>query len=146
MADQINIVNLPPTQYLVLEVLAARTRTGEHLWTFPSNLGPALRALEDASLISTMNGIAPASIRARLTETGRAYALKSNYAPPVIEMLTKALELLHDFADDDACHFDHHGDCQSHGSIRGTCRNALIKDLLDWHATDTAPYAGGEGR
>ena len=36
--------SLPPTQYLVLEVLAARARLGEACWTFPSRLKPALNA------------------------------------------------------------------------------------------------------
>lgn len=92
MTDQVNIANLPPTQYLVLEVLAARARTGEHLWTFPSNLGPALHALENVGLISTMHGVAPASIRARLTETGRAYTLKSNYVTPVDDIYDAAFD------------------------------------------------------
>ena len=28
--------SLPPTQYLVLDVLAARYRLGENAWTFPA--------------------------------------------------------------------------------------------------------------
>lgn len=92
MADQINIVGLPPTQYLVLEVLAARARTGEYLWTFPSNLGPALRALESAGLISTMHGVAPASLRARLTDIGRSYVLKGDYVPPLAQQVLDAVE------------------------------------------------------
>ncbi len=46
--------------------------------------------------------------------------------------LSTAVDLLRDEVDDEPCRFDHHGDCQEHGSIRGTCRMARIKDLLDW--------------
>lgn len=92
VADQVNIVNLPPTQYLVLEVLAARARTGEALWTFPSNLGPALRALEANGLITTMHGITAMSIRASLTDTGRGYTLKGDYVTPLARKALDAVE------------------------------------------------------
>jgi hypothetical protein len=74
---------LPPTQYLVLEVLAARHRSGEHMWTFPSRLGPALRALEHAGLVSVMHGIAPRTLRARLTEAGEDASMSAVYNKPV---------------------------------------------------------------
>ena len=35
---------LPPTQQLVLEVLGARSRLGENVWTFASRLGQALES------------------------------------------------------------------------------------------------------
>ena len=39
-----DIDGLPPTQYLVMGVLAARARLGEPYWTFPSRLRPTMRA------------------------------------------------------------------------------------------------------
>lgn len=84
--------DLPPTQFLVMEVLAARARTGETLWTFPASLADALRRLEERGLISLMHGIAPASMRARLTEAGRKHSLKPDYVPPVVEIYDTAFD------------------------------------------------------
>lgn len=92
MADPIDIDNLPPTQYLVMEVLAARARTGESLWTFPSNLAVPLRSLEQLGLVSVMHGVAPASLRARLTETGKSCVLKPDFVPPVVQQVLDAVE------------------------------------------------------
>jgi hypothetical protein len=76
------MAELPPTQYLVMEVLAARTRLGETLWPFPNSVSPALDALEKLGLISTMSGNQPYSRRARLTDAGREHSLKPGYLPP----------------------------------------------------------------
>jgi len=74
---------LPPTQYLVLEVLAARHRLGENLWPFRSTLAPALRRLEQLGLVWTMHGSVENTVRAGLTEAGRDAVLSSTYIPPV---------------------------------------------------------------
>lgn len=74
---------LPPTQYLALEVLAARHRLGEHLWTFPTNIRPALEALALAGLVGWKGGATHGTVRAWLTETGRAAVLAGSYSPPV---------------------------------------------------------------
>ena len=92
MAEPLDIDNLPPTQYLVLEVLAARARTGEVLWTFPSHLAVPLRALEDRGLVSVMHGVAPGSLRARLTEIGKAHVLKGDYVSPLAQQVLDAVE------------------------------------------------------
>lgn len=84
--------DLPPTQYLVMEVLAARARTGEALWNFPSNLAVPLRALEDLGLVSVMHGVAPASLRARLTDAGRKHVLKPDYVTPLDEVYDTAFD------------------------------------------------------
>lgn len=49
------MTDLPPTQYLVMEVLAARHRTGEPYWTFPSSLRQTLDALVRADLVDAFN-------------------------------------------------------------------------------------------
>lgn len=82
MADPIDVDRLPPTQYLVLEVLAARHRTGEQLWPFPSRVRPALVALEHLGLIQTMHGNVPHTLRARLTEPGLRAVISPTYVPP----------------------------------------------------------------
>jgi len=73
---------LPPTQFLVLEVLGARHRLGENLWPFRSTLVPALRALEQLGLVWTMHGSVENTVRAGLTETGRDAVLSCEYVPP----------------------------------------------------------------
>lgn len=78
----VDVDSLPPTQYLILEVLAARWRTGEELWTFPSSLRPAVRALADLGLVGELNGITPKTVRVRLTEAGKTAALSEDYQPP----------------------------------------------------------------
>lgn len=82
MAEPFDVDALPPTQYLVMEVLAARARTGEPYWTFPSNLAIPLRALEGHGLVIVMHGVTQGTIRARLTETGRSAVLSPDYVPP----------------------------------------------------------------
>lgn len=86
------MADLPPTQYLVMEVLAARARTGESLWTFPSNLAVPLRALEERGLISVMHGIVQNTVRARLTDAGRAECLKGDYVTPLARKALEAVE------------------------------------------------------
>jgi hypothetical protein len=78
------MADLPPTQYLVMEVLAARHRLGETLWTFPSNLRQTMEQLARQQLIGWKSGVAPASIQAWLTDTGRAEVLKPDYVPPIL--------------------------------------------------------------
>ncbi|GIE46382.1 MarR family transcriptional regulator [Actinoplanes lobatus] len=75
--------DLPPTQYLVMEVLAARYRLGEQAWTFPSTLRPVMQALAEKQLIGWKSGTAPASILAWLTDAGRKHSLMPGYVPPI---------------------------------------------------------------
>lgn len=64
--------DLPPVQYLVMEVLAARARLGERYWTFPVRLRPALNALRERGLIWWRSAPTPGDVQAYLTETGRS--------------------------------------------------------------------------
>lgn len=81
-AATIDVDTLPPTQYLILEVLAARYRTGESTWTFPSRLKPALDALSAAGLIVWKRGFEPGTALAWFTDAGRAAATSGTYVPP----------------------------------------------------------------
>lgn len=49
--------DLTPTEHLVLDVLSARRRLGENLWTFPAQLTPTLRRLESKGYIGWKGGI-----------------------------------------------------------------------------------------
>lgn len=82
--EPLDVDNLAPTHYLILEVLAARYRLGEALWTFPSRpaIVVALDKLADLDLVGWKGGVAPKTVRVWLTETGRKAALSETYEPP----------------------------------------------------------------
>jgi DNA-binding MarR family transcriptional regulator len=71
--------HLTPTEELVLDVLAARYRTGAHLWTLDSRVAPAVRRLEAAGLVTSIHGITDNTIRASLTAAGRAAWLSATW-------------------------------------------------------------------
>ncbi len=76
----VDVDRLPPTQYLILEVLAARHRSGEGHWTFPARLTPAARRLEAADLVRLRS--TPEGFEASLTAAGRAAVLSDMYTSP----------------------------------------------------------------
>lgn len=71
-----------PTKHLVLDVLAARHRTGEPYWTLPRTLKRQLDQLEAAGLVSVL-GSTGDGYRVRLTDAGMVEALDLSYGPPV---------------------------------------------------------------
>jgi hypothetical protein len=81
-AAPVDTDSLPPTQYLVLEVLAARHRTGETTWSFPTSVERALLALQSAGLVDTFGSTRPKTVRVRLTEAGKTAVLSDTYHPP----------------------------------------------------------------
>lgn len=76
---------LPPTQYLILEVLAARYRTGETVWTFPAKLRPQMEALERAGLIRWKSGVVYGTVLAWFTEQGQSASISPTYVSPNAE-------------------------------------------------------------
>lgn len=83
MSADIDTDALPPTQYLILEVLAARWRLGEPFWTFPDRLKPAARALQQAGLVWTNSSPTPRCFQVSFTDAGRNAAMSDSYSPPV---------------------------------------------------------------
>lgn len=79
--DSVDTDRLPPTQYLILEVLAARYRTGEQVWTFPTRFRGALRGLAYTGLVAYKSGVVGRTYLAWLTEAGKTSALSSDYHP-----------------------------------------------------------------
>lgn len=76
--------DLPATQYLLLETLAARYRLGEMLWTFPRKQGVtrALDALSRAGLVHYDSGVVEGTWLASLTDQARREMFDGPYTPP----------------------------------------------------------------
>lgn len=72
-----------PTEDLVMEVLAARYRLGESIWTFDSRHARTLNRLAERGLVRTMHGIVEKSVRAFLTEKGIEAYIDEHYVPPI---------------------------------------------------------------
>jgi DNA-binding MarR family transcriptional regulator len=81
---------LPPTQYLVLEVLGARYRLGETMWTFPTSCTKAVAELEKLGLVTSMHGVTEHTFRVSLTEIAIGAMLSGTYLPPAFERERKA--------------------------------------------------------
>jgi len=73
---------LPPMQSLMLEVLAARYRFGEQIWTFESRLKRYAQALENLGLVGWKSGIVEKTILVWLTNDGKSSVLSDTYIPP----------------------------------------------------------------
>lgn len=73
-----------PTEELILEVLAARHRTGEARWTFDRNatVTRALGSLADKGLVGSKSGIVEDTCLAWLTAAGKSRQLDPGYTPP----------------------------------------------------------------
>lgn len=71
-------IKLTPAEDLVLNVLAARWRVGEHLWTFDSNQKRWLDSLADKGLVNVMHGMVENTVRASLTEKGKQEYFNGN--------------------------------------------------------------------
>lgn len=81
-AEAVDVDTLPPTQYLVMEVLAARYRLGETCWTFPTRLNATIMALGEAGLVWDVGGNVPQTTRVMLTDAGKRAVLLDGYEPP----------------------------------------------------------------
>ena len=75
-------IALTPTQELIMEVLASRYREGDQLWTFSSRLRRQLEAVASHGLIDVMHGIVEKTVRASLTDEGKAAWLSDAYSKP----------------------------------------------------------------
>lgn len=86
-AAAVDVDTLPPLQYVVLDVLAARWRTGETLWTFParSNIVDAAHRLGRLGLVGVKGGVEPRTIRVWLTDAGKAAVLSPDHVNPADE-------------------------------------------------------------
>lgn len=76
------IMKLPLAQYLILELLTARYRLGEGLWTLPARTRPQCRALEELGLVGWKEGIIEKTLLAWLTTEGKNAMIDPKYQPP----------------------------------------------------------------
>ncbi len=76
-----------------MEVLVARYRLGEKLWTFTNSspIKAAATVLERKGLIHTMSGQVERTFRASLTQEGIEASLGANYIPPVQRQMNDRL-------------------------------------------------------
>jgi hypothetical protein len=83
--DMEMIMKLTPTAELIGDVLAARYRLGENIWTFSTQTLPACRDLKAQDLIGTKSGIVPNTYQAWLTEAGKERFLDKGYGKGLAE-------------------------------------------------------------
>ena len=86
----VDVDRLPPTQGLILEVLAGRLRTGERLWPFDSRLSRQMDALAALGLVNHLSGNVEKTVRASLTSAGEKVAFGSTYVSPIEQDLAAA--------------------------------------------------------
>lgn len=75
-------VHVTPTEDLLMEVLSARYRLGENLWTFDLRHKKALERLEAKGLVTVLHGIVDHSLRASMTLTGVSMYVSDSYESP----------------------------------------------------------------
>lgn len=88
------MTELPPTEDLFMEVLAARARLGERLWTFGNNTMKTAKSLEAKGFVDIMHGVTEKTFRASLTEAGREEVFGNGYVPPLHRHVQEALDRL----------------------------------------------------
>lgn len=76
---------LTPSEDLALEVLAARHRLGEAVWTFETRHKATLTRLQNRGLVTTMPGVIVKTMRASLTEKGKENVFDPDYKAPVFK-------------------------------------------------------------
>lgn len=74
---------LSPTERLILDFLAARSRLGEHLNEIETRNGAALRSLAEKGLVRYDSGHVEKHYAVSLTATGYDLAISESYVPPV---------------------------------------------------------------
>lgn len=86
--DKDVVDKLPLASYLLVEVLVARHRLGEQVWTFPVKRGMVghLVRLEVLGLVGWKHGVVERTFLAWLTDRGKAAAMSTGYVPPILAM------------------------------------------------------------
>jgi hypothetical protein len=84
-------VRITPTEELMLEVLAARVRTGETCWTFNSRHRQAAGSLSQKGYVGFKAGIVERTIIVWFTDKGfKKMSLQKDYEFPFLKELRRA--------------------------------------------------------
>lgn len=96
---------LTPSEDLMMEVLAARYRLGEQIWTFLNYTKPTARKLEARGLVSIYSGQVEYTYRVGLSAEGiKAWHLDRPYVSPAAKTLVKPVaQRLRELADELDC-------------------------------------------
>jgi len=86
-------IDLTPTEELMMDVLAARHRLGETLWTFSSRLTPAAKKLGARGLAHWKSGVVEKTIQVWLTEEGKKAWLSPTFDTEVSKASSDSLSL-----------------------------------------------------
>lgn len=76
--------HLTPSEALLIDVLAARRRLGEHIYLVSTEHSRTLNSLESKGLIWTDSGNVERTRKASLTPLGIAVGISEGYTPPVL--------------------------------------------------------------
>lgn len=130
---------LPPTQYLILEVLESRYRTGTTYWTFPNSLRQAAGHLEEAGLVWLRSGPEPGWFEARLTDTATGILLSQTWAQPGRDVLVRHLAAHRWGSSSMSAHGDHvhHWEC----AVCNKDLPAIVGKVLDYRAEHIPGWA-----
>lgn len=70
MANAKNLDGFTPTEYLIMEVMAARWRLGIELWPFPTAFAKTIRKLEDDGFVWYKDGNVENTLLVAITSQG----------------------------------------------------------------------------
>lgn len=84
--------HLTPTEDLILEVLIARHRLGENLWTFDARHKRVIGSLADKGWVTPMHGMVENTVRASLTQAAIDKWVSDAYVPPIFKNLTTSTD------------------------------------------------------
>lgn len=76
--------DITPAEELFVELLIARHRLGECVWTFSNRQLRIARRLEEKGYIGTKGGVTEGNFRAWLTDEAKKVLLAYPYVPPII--------------------------------------------------------------
>lgn len=79
--------DLTPSEELFIELLIARHRLGECVWTFSNRQLRIARRLEEKGYIGSKGGVTEGNFRAWLTDDAKKVLLAYPYVAPVIRKL-----------------------------------------------------------
>lgn len=85
----IETAQVTPTEDLMLEVLAARKRLGEHIWPFEYRHSGTAQRLAERGAVGWKRGVLEGSILVWFAHgVWEQYAAQSRYVPPILQAVS----------------------------------------------------------